>query len=117
MGRFFPDHNIEYGINLQKLITGKKSGEETFDKLDKNPSYDLVITDLRMHGATGVDVFKKSREINANVGVMVMSGLGSDGTKTLLARIQTVFGRRVPGKSSRLPWDEELNNIRFTFEH
>lgn len=55
-----------------------QSGEEAIEKLSKNASYDLVITDLRMYGATGVDVFNKALEINANINVIVMSGFGSD---------------------------------------
>lgn len=54
------------------------SGEEAIEKLKKNSSYDLVITDLRMTGENGVDVFKKAREINANIPVIIISGFGND---------------------------------------
>lgn len=55
-----------------------QSGEQAIEILSKTSSYDLVITDLRMYGATGVDVFKKALEVNANIGVMIMSGFGGD---------------------------------------
>ncbi|MEK9629387.1 MAG: response regulator, partial [Nitrospinota bacterium] len=38
------------------------SGEDAVDKLEKGCPYDLVITDLRMYGLSGVDVFKKVRD-------------------------------------------------------
>ena len=65
---------LEKGFDVELA----QSGEEAIEKLNKNPSYDLVITDLRMYGATGVDVFKKTLEVNANIGVMIMSGFGND---------------------------------------
>ena len=55
-----------------------ESGEEAFEKLNKDSSYDLVITDLRMYGITGVDVLKKAREVKANICLMVMSGFGDE---------------------------------------
>ncbi len=72
-------------LTFEHLLTEKgfeveiaQSGEEAIEKLSKNSSYDLVITDLRMHGASGVDVFKKTLEVNANICVMVMSGFGGE---------------------------------------
>ena len=60
------------------IVDMAESGEEAIKKLDKNSSYDLVITDLRMYGETGVDVFKKVLEVNASIPVMIMTGFGSD---------------------------------------
>lgn len=65
---------VEKGFEVEVA----QSGEEAIEKLSKNASYDLVITDLRMYGVTGVDVFKKSLEVNANIGVMIMSGFGTE---------------------------------------
>ena len=55
-----------------------QSGEEAIEILDKGSSYDLIITDLRMGGESGVDVFKKAREINANIPVLIITGFGGD---------------------------------------
>ena len=55
-----------------------ESGEEAIEKLDKDASYDLVITDLRMYGESGVDVFKKAREVNVNTPVLIITGFGGD---------------------------------------
>ena len=72
-------------LTFQHLLVEKgfdvdiaQSGEEAIDKLSRNSSYDLVITDLRMHGATGVDVLIKTREINEKICVMIMSGFGGE---------------------------------------
>ena len=59
-------------------IETAESGEDAIEKLDKGSSYDLVITDLRMYGETGVDVLKKVREINIKTPVMIISGFGGD---------------------------------------
>jgi two-component system, NtrC family, C4-dicarboxylate transport response regulator DctD len=55
-----------------------ESGEDAINKLDKNSSYDLVVTDLRMYGETGVDVFKKVLEVNANIPVIIVTGFGGE---------------------------------------
>jgi two-component system alkaline phosphatase synthesis response regulator PhoP len=70
----FEHQLIEAGFDVDTA----ESGEKAIVKLDKNSSYDLVITDLRMYGETGVDVFKKVREINVNTPVMFMSGFSID---------------------------------------
>ena len=57
-----------------------ESGEEAIEKLDKNSSYDLVTTDLRMNLVSGVDVLKKVREIDVDIPVMIMSGFGVEST-------------------------------------
>ena len=54
------------------------SGEEAIEKIEKGSSYDLVITDLRMYGETGVDVFKKVKGTNANTPVLIITGFGGD---------------------------------------
>ncbi len=59
-------------------IETSESGENAIKKLEKDSSYDLVITDLRMYGETGVDVFKKTKETNANTSVMIITGFGAD---------------------------------------
>jgi DNA-binding NtrC family response regulator len=69
------EHQLsEKGLNVDTA----DSGEEAIKKMELDFSYDLVITDLRMYGETGVDVFKKVLEINANIPVMIMTGFSSE---------------------------------------
>lgn len=55
-----------------------ENGKEAIKMLDKDSSYDLAITDLRMYGETGVDVLKKAQEVNANLPVLIISGFSKD---------------------------------------
>lgn len=55
-----------------------ESGAEAIEKLGKDSSYDLVITDLMMYGESGVDVFKQAIEIDANFPVMIITGFGPE---------------------------------------
>src|SRR5438477_12650325 len=41
---------------------------------EKNP--DVVISDIRMPGTSGIDGLRKSREIDPHVGVIMVTGLG-----------------------------------------
>jgi DNA-binding NtrC family response regulator len=54
------------------------SGQEAIKMLDKVSSYDLIITDLRMHGEHGVDVLKKAQEVNVNLPALVISGFSKE---------------------------------------
>ena len=65
---------IEAGFDVDTA----ESGEKAIEKLDKKSSYDLVVTDLRMYGESGVDVFKRARKININIPVLIMTGFGAD---------------------------------------
>lgn len=77
------DDDEIFHMTFERLLIDKgldvdvaKSGEEAIEKLLQTPFYDLVITDLRMYGVTGVDVLKKTREIDASIPVIIMSGFG-----------------------------------------
>lgn len=77
------DETIRLTIEFQLESEGynvdlAESGEEAIGKLDKNSSYDLVVTDLRMYGKSGVDVFKKVIEVDINTPVMIITGFGGD---------------------------------------
>ena len=62
------------------------SGEQAVEKLENNPSFDLVITDLRMGGLSGVDVFKKAMGRSGDVSV--------DETQDEMPLVQ--FGEQLP---------------------
>ena len=72
-------------MTIQRMLVDKgfdaviaESGKQAIEKLEKDSCYDLVITDLRMPGITGLDVFNKVLETNVNIPVMVMSGFSED---------------------------------------
>lgn len=52
------------------------NGLEAIKKL-KERHYDLVITDLRMEGADGFEVLKRSKEINASIPVIIITAYGT----------------------------------------
>ncbi|MFQ3597380.1 MAG: response regulator [Chloroherpetonaceae bacterium] len=52
------------------------NGEVAVDELAKTP-YDLVITDIRMPGMSGIDLLRHIRTNHADVGVIIMTAYGS----------------------------------------
>ncbi len=52
------------------------NGIEAINRL-REKDYDLVITDLRMEGADGFEVLKRSKEINALVPVIIITAYGT----------------------------------------
>ncbi|HCC53803.1 MAG TPA: hypothetical protein DEQ20_02600 [Desulfobulbaceae bacterium] len=52
------------------------NGLEAIQKLQSH-EYDLVLTDLKMEGADGFEVLRKSREINESLPVIMMTAFGS----------------------------------------
>jgi DNA-binding NtrC family response regulator len=56
-------------------VTTANSGDKAIELLNK-ASFDLVITDLVMEPIAGIDVLKKSKEINPETMVMILTGFG-----------------------------------------
>ncbi len=70
---------LEHQLNKKGFaVDTAENGEEAIEKLNTPSSYDLVITDLRMYGESGVDVFNKVREVDINIPVMIITGFGAD---------------------------------------
>jgi DNA-binding response OmpR family regulator len=65
-----------------------KDGKEAFEMLD-NGDYDIVITDLMMPYANGLEVVSKLRNDSAkrNVGIIVVSSVGNEETITEAFRL------------------------------
>jgi YesN/AraC family two-component response regulator len=57
-------------------VTTADSGEKAIELLH-NSSFDLVITDLIMAPMNGMDVLKKSKEINPEIMVIILTGFGN----------------------------------------
>ncbi len=56
-------------------VTTADSGERAIELLNQS-SFDLVITDLVMEAVNGIDVLKKSKEINPEMRVIILTGFG-----------------------------------------
>lgn len=55
------------------LVTASQSGVEAVEYLEKQ-AFDIVLTDLRMEGVDGMDVLKKSRELQPQAEVIFITG-------------------------------------------
>jgi two-component system NtrC family response regulator len=52
-----------------------EDGEEALNIL-RTTSIDLILTDMRMPGMSGIDLLKKVHEINDELGVIIITGYG-----------------------------------------
>ena len=69
-------HSIAEDLQEQGIATLlAKNGEEALLVLKKN-SPDLMITDLKMEGMDGLTVLQQAREIDPNLGVIILTGYG-----------------------------------------
>ena len=56
-------------------VTRASNGETTVELLESN-RFDLVITDLVMDSTVGIQVLKKTKELNSDVQVIILTGFG-----------------------------------------
>jgi DNA-binding NtrC family response regulator len=52
-----------------------ENGEEAL-KILRREHVDLILTDMRMPGMSGIDLLKKVHEINEDLGVIILTGYG-----------------------------------------
>ncbi|MFO7754236.1 MAG: response regulator, partial [Desulfobacteraceae bacterium] len=57
-------------------ITKAFSGEEALEKI-REESFDLVVTDMRMEGISGIEVLKQAKKKDQHIQVIVMTGYAS----------------------------------------
>ncbi len=57
-------------------VTTAESGEQAFELILKRP-FNLVITDIRMSGMTGMDLLKKIRKLNSSIEVVIITSYSS----------------------------------------
>lgn len=75
----------ELGDNF--TIGTARSAEEALEKLEEQP-YDLVISDLRMPGADGLDLLRKVKEKNPDTRLVLMTAYGSDDVEAEARRLE-----------------------------
>jgi DNA-binding NtrC family response regulator len=80
------DDNLEMAANLQEIledegvrVTVAQDGPQALSKLDEN-GFDLVITDIRMPGMSGIDVLKTVHQRWPRLPVIVMTAYSADAT-------------------------------------
>ncbi len=66
------------GISLERTgydVTMTDSGERAFELLEKS-AFDLVLTDLVMEPLDGIDILIKTKELNPETKVIIITGYG-----------------------------------------
>lgn len=67
-------HNLDHVLTKEGYnVTAVASGTEAFEQLDKQ-RFDLIITDLKMAGAGGMEVLEKSKSTNPSCEVIIITG-------------------------------------------
>lgn len=82
---------IRYSVSktLQRVgynVNEAASGEEALDIMKKQ-RYDVVLTDIRMPGLTGVELLRKIKEVAPDAIVILMTGYASLGTAVEALRL------------------------------
>ncbi len=65
--------SVKYLEAKNRLVTSAGNGEEALKLLEK-ARYDLVITDLVMDDADGIDILKKAKKLNPDIAVIILTG-------------------------------------------
>lgn len=82
---------IRYSVSktLQRVgynVNEASSGEEALEMM-RNQRYDVVLTDIRMPGLTGVELLKRIKDIAPDAIVILMTGYASLGTAVEALRL------------------------------
>ena len=59
-------------------VLGAKNGREAFDRMNSD-HFDLLITDVKMPGMSGIELLEKVKDAQSDVEVMIITGFGSVG--------------------------------------
>jgi DNA-binding NtrC family response regulator len=73
MRELLEDSLVEEGVETDSAA----NGSEAFRKLAKE-SFDLVITDIRMSGLTGLDILPGIKKLQPKAFIIVMTAFGSE---------------------------------------
>ena len=58
-------------------VSASGDGAEAVERLGRGERFDLVLTDLKLPGASGLEVLEAAREVDPGVPVIVLTGYGS----------------------------------------
>jgi two-component system response regulator PilR (NtrC family) len=61
-------------------VTTAESGSVAMKRLEKDPGYDIVISDISMPGMTGLELLRHTTEVAPHTDVMIMTAYGSKET-------------------------------------
>lgn len=67
-------------------VTTASSGKSAISKIENN-TFHLVLLDIRMPEMDGIETLRKIREINKNVGVIVVTGLKDESLSSSLSEL------------------------------
>jgi len=75
---YIPSRNVleEFLEGDDFCIVTAENGLEAIHAMEKN-GFDLVISDLKMPGANGIEVMRKAKEANSDVQVIIITGYAS----------------------------------------
>ena len=76
--------------HLDVAIFEARDGRELLSVLQEKGPFDLVITDLRMPGKSGLDAMSEARKLGITVGVILLTGYAGDVTVEMVARVGNV---------------------------
>jgi two-component system response regulator HydG len=62
--------------NAGYMVQGAGSGEEGYD-LARGGAFDVVLSDMRMPGMSGLDVLRRLREVHVDAAFIIMTGFGT----------------------------------------
>ena len=58
-------------------VTAKENGLEALEELEKNQSYDLLLTDIVMPGMDGIELSQRATNAHPNLKVMFITGFAA----------------------------------------
>ncbi len=69
--------NLTFILELEDYeVVTASSGGEGIERFKATPGIDVVVTDMRMPGMTGMDVVRAIRDLNQDMGVVILTGHG-----------------------------------------
>jgi len=82
-------------------VLAASSGEEGFD-LARGDTFDVILSDMRMPGLSGLDVLRKLRDVNVDACFIVMTGFGTVDTAVEAMKLGAVDFLEKPFEDDRL---------------
>jgi diguanylate cyclase (GGDEF)-like protein len=67
-------------VNAGYVVTAALSGEEGLRLLDGGGRFDLLLCDFKLNGITGIETIVKAREVQPEIGAVLMTGYGNEQT-------------------------------------